>query len=97
MPALPATRHRPVAVRHILVDSFQPAAYYHNRVSTRPLNSTDEVQMNHSTPARQLLCVLTAALVFMSSVAAGQAKAIDFAELDKVIEDELKSGHTPGP
>src|SRR5689334_2151895 len=52
--------------------------------------------MTHSTLARRLLCVLTAALVIMPSAAAGQTKAVDFAELDKVIEDELKSGHTPG-
>jgi len=32
----------------------------------------------------------------MSRVEARQAKAFDFAELDQVVEAELKAGHTPG-
>ena len=56
--------------------------------------------MKHSTLARQLPAILSAALIFacavMPRVHARQAKAIDFAELDKVIEAELKAGHTPG-
>jgi CubicO group peptidase (beta-lactamase class C family) len=56
--------------------------------------------MRHTTLARRLLCVLTAALLFACAVApraaAGQSKPPDFAELDKVVEDEIKAGHTPG-
>lgn len=56
--------------------------------------------MKRSTLARQLSCGLLAALVFACAVAprahARQVKAIDFAELDKAVEAELKAGHTPG-
>jgi CubicO group peptidase (beta-lactamase class C family) len=56
--------------------------------------------MRHATLARKLSCGLLAALVFACAVAprvhARQAKAIDFAELDKAVEAELKNGHTPG-
>ena len=49
---------------------------------------------------RQLLRGLTAALLFACAVApraeARQAKAIDFTELDKVVEAEIKAGNTPG-
>ena len=54
--------------------------------------------MKHPTLARRRLCVLTAALLVACATAprAARAKAIDFNELDKVIEAELKAGHTPG-
>lgn len=56
--------------------------------------------MRHSTLARQLSGGLLAALVFACACAprahARQAKAIDFAELEKTVEAELKAGHTPG-
>lgn len=56
--------------------------------------------MSLSTRARRLPCVLTAALLFACAVApraeARQAKAFDFAELDRAVEAELKAGHTPG-
>jgi CubicO group peptidase (beta-lactamase class C family) len=56
--------------------------------------------MSHSTLLRRLSGGLLAALVFACAFApradARRAKAFDFAELDKVIEAELKAGHTPG-
>ncbi|HVF41838.1 MAG TPA: serine hydrolase [Pyrinomonadaceae bacterium] len=56
--------------------------------------------MSHSTLARRLSRGLLAALLFACAAApradARQAKAFDFAELDKAIEAELKAGHTPG-
>lgn len=54
--------------------------------------------MSHPTLARRLPCVLTAALVVACAAAprAARANRIDFNELDKVVEAELKAGHTPG-
>jgi CubicO group peptidase (beta-lactamase class C family) len=56
--------------------------------------------MKQSTLVRQLWCSLSAALLIacavMPRVEARQAKAIDFAELDKAVEDELKARNTPG-
>jgi hypothetical protein len=56
--------------------------------------------MKHSTLARRLSGLLLAALVVACAAApradARQAKAFDFAELEKVIEAELKDGRTPG-
>lgn len=56
--------------------------------------------MKHITLVRKILRSLSAALLvacaFMPRVEARQAKAIDFAELDKAVEAELKAGHTPG-
>jgi len=43
-----------------------------------------------------LLAALLVACAFAPRAGARRAKAIDFAELDKVIEAELKAGHTPG-
>lgn len=56
--------------------------------------------MRLSTFARQLWCGLSAALLvacaFVPRVEARQAKAFDFAELERAVEAELKAGHTPG-
>lgn len=56
--------------------------------------------MWHSTLARKLSGGLLAAVVFACAYAprvdARQTKAIDFAELDKAVEAEIKAGHTPG-
>src|SRR4051812_22868009 len=56
--------------------------------------------MKHSTLARQTLGRLLAALLVACAAVpradARQAKAFDFAELEKVIEAELKDGRTPG-
>ena len=56
--------------------------------------------MRHTTLARQLSGSLLAALLVTCAavprVYARQAKAIDFAELEKVVEAELKARHTPG-
>lgn len=56
--------------------------------------------MRHSTLVRQLSRGLSAALLIACAVAARvearQAKAIDFAELERAIEADLKAGHTPG-
>lgn len=56
--------------------------------------------MKHSTLVRKILRSLSAALLVASAVMprveARQAKAIDFAELDKAVEDELKARNTPG-
>ena len=56
--------------------------------------------MRHTTLARQLFCGLLAVLLVACAVApravAQQAKAFDFAELEKTVEAELKAGHTPG-
>ena len=58
------------------------------------------LQMRLSTLLRQLFCCLSAALLVvcadMPRVYGRQAKAFDFAELDKAVEAELKAGHTPG-
>ena len=42
------------------------------------------------------LATIIVASAFTPRVGARQAKAIDFAELEKAIEAELKTGHTPG-
>jgi CubicO group peptidase (beta-lactamase class C family) len=56
--------------------------------------------MRLSTLARQLWCSLSAALLVACAavprVEARQAKAFDFAELERAVEAELKAGHTPG-
>lgn len=57
-------------------------------------------KMRHPTLVRKLSGGLLAALLVACAVApradARRAKAIDFAELDEVVEAELKDGHTPG-
>ena len=56
--------------------------------------------MRQTTLARKLSCGLSAALLAACAAApradARQAKAFDFAELERTIEAELKAGQTPG-
>src|ERR1044072_3433548 len=56
--------------------------------------------MRHSTLLRKLSCGMLAALLVACAVTpradARQAKAFDFAELERTVEAELKAGHTPG-